>query len=315
MSTIEEYIDRSSQRISGIRHDSGNLRDAIIENKFAYAMFLPTLLLLLLVVWVPMIKGVWMSFHSWPISGDVQWVGLGNYRYLFGWSAFWTSLKATLIYSLVTFLMLGIALVAALIVSNIDKFSNVLSMVFMVPYTMPPVVTGTIWMFLLHPGLGPIFSYAMELGILDQPIYWSTQGSTALAVIMGAITWTFWPFIFLILLATLESIPEEHYESARMYGANRYQQFRHVTLPQLKSAILVAISIRMVWNLTKVSQPLQLTGGGPGYETSLLSILLYRDASEAGQLGRGFAIGMILLAITLVFTVVFIRELEQTRSA
>jgi ABC-type sugar transport system permease subunit len=315
MSTIGDYIDRSSQRIKGIRRDSSELRDAVKENWFSYALFLPTLVLLLLVVWIPMIQGVWMSFHNWPISGNIEWVGLENYRYLFGWDAFWTSLRATLIYSMVTFLMLGIALIAALIVANIDEFQNLLSMVFMVPYTMPPVVTGTVWMFLLHPDLGPIFDYAMKLGILEQPIYWSTEGSTALAVIMGAISWTFWPFIFLILLATLESIPEEHYESARMYGANRFQQFWHVTLPQLKSAILVAISIRMVWNLTKVSQPLQLTGGGPGYETSLLSILLYRDASEAGQLGRGFAIGMVLLAITLGFVVLFIREFERSRGA
>lgn len=313
MSTIGEYIGRSSQRIKNIRRNSGKLRDAIKENWFAYALFLPTLVLLLLVVWVPMLQGVWMSLHHWPISGTPEWIGLENYRYLFTWDAFWTSLKATIIYSMVTFLMLGVALVAALIVANIDNFQNLLSMVFMVPYTMPPVVTGTVWMFLLHPDLGPVFNYAIDMGLLEQTIYWSTEGSTALAVIMGAITWTFWPFIFLILLATLESIPEEQYESARMYGANRFQQFWHVTLPQLKSAILVAISIRMVWNLTKVSQPLQLTGGGPGYETSLLSILLYRDASEAGQLGRGFAIGMVLLAITLAFVVVFIREFERSR--
>ncbi|WP_435181353.1 carbohydrate ABC transporter permease [Halorussus sp. AFM4] len=313
MSTIVEYIGEPGQRIQNIRDTYGGFKDAIKENWFSYALFLPTLLLLLLVVWLPMLQGVWMSFHSWPISGNIEWVGLGNYQYLFTWSAFWTSLKATLIYSMVTFMMLGIALVAALLVANLDSFENLLSMLFMVPYTMPPVVTGTVWMFLLHPNLGPIFNYLVDLGILQQPIYWSTKGPTALAGIMGAITWTFWPFIFLILLATLESIPEEHYESARMYGANRFQQFWHVTLPQLKSAILVAISIRMVWNLTKVSQPLQLTGGGPGYKTSLLSILLYRQASESGQLGRGFAIGMVLLAITLAFVVVFIREFEKSR--
>ncbi|MFB6077228.1 MAG: carbohydrate ABC transporter permease [Candidatus Nanohaloarchaea archaeon] len=291
----------------------GGLKEAIEENWFEYALFAPTLILLLLVVWVPMIQGVWMSFHNWPIEGTRTWVGLENFVSLWTWDAFWTSVKATLIYSLVTFMMLGIALVAALIVSNLDKFQNILSMTFMVPYTMPPVVTGTIWLFLLHPNLGPVFGYAQSLGLLDKPIFWSTKGPTALAVIMGAITWTFWPFIFLILLATLESIPEEQYESARMYGANRFQQFWHITLPQLKSAILVAISIRMVWNLTKVSQPLQLTGGGPGYETSLLSILLYRSASEAGQLGQGFAVGLVLLAITLVFVVVFIREFEKSR--
>lgn len=313
MSTIGEYLGESGRRVQGIWDTYSGVKDVLEEHWFSYALFMPTLLLLLFVVWLPMIQGVWMSFHSWPISGSADWVGLQNYIELVRWDAFWTSLKATLIYSMVTFLMLGIALVASLLVANLDSFDNLLSMLFMVPYTMPPVVTGTVWLFLLHPNLGPVFNYLVDLGILQQPIYWSTNGWTALAGIMGAITWTFWPFIFLILLATLKSIPDEHYESARMYGANRFQQFWHVTLPQLKSAILVAISIRMVWNLTKVSQPLQLTGGGPGYQTSLLSILLYRQASESGNLGSGFAIGMVLLVTTFAFVLMFIRELERSR--
>jgi ABC-type sugar transport system permease subunit len=104
--------------------------------------------------------------------------------------------------------------------------------------------------------------------------------------------------MFLIILASRESIPDEYYETAQVYGSNRVQTFLRITLPQLKSAILVALSIRLVWNLAKVSQAFQLTQGGPGYETSVLGVLLYRFAYSDGQFGMGFAVGMFLLAVT-----------------
>jgi len=119
--------------------------------------------------------------------------------------------------------------------------------------------------------------------------------------------------MFLIILASRQSIPDEYYESAKVYGAIRFQMFRRITLPQLKSAILVALSPRLVWNLAKVSQPLQLTGGGPGFETSVLAILLYRFAFDNAAMGLSYAIGIILLLITMVFVALFIREFEKTR--
>lgn len=305
---IRDYIDRREVLIDG-QYD--RFRTAVEENWFAYLLFVPTLLMLIAVVWVPMLQGVWMSFHEWPFLGEPEWVGFGNYQYLFGWGVFWTSMKVTIIYSAVTFIQLVVAIVAALMVVNMEEFKNLVSALFMVPYTMPPVVTGTLWTFILDPNLGPFMEYLISMGVLEQAFYWNNSGEAGLAVIMFAISWTFWPFMFLVILATLESIPDEHYETAKIYGADRIRMFFHVTLPQIKTAILVAVSIRMVWNLTKVSQPLQLTQGGPGYETSILAILLYRFAWESNEMGIAFAVGMILLAITLGFVVLFIREFER----
>jgi ABC-type sugar transport system permease subunit len=177
---------------------------------------------------------------------------------------------------------------------------------------MPPVVTGAIWLYLLSPTVGPVFQLLVDLGLLENAVYWSTQGDMAMAVIMGVLAWTFWPFMFLIILASLENIPEEYYETARVYGANRIQQFVRITLPQLKSAILVAVSIRVVWNLTKISQPLQMTGGGPGYQTSILAVLVYRFGWLQGRLGLAFATGVILLLVTLGFIIIFIREFQRS---
>lgn len=303
----EEVSERS--RVVGDRFNQA--REILEEHWFSYALFLPTLLLLLSVVWFPMLRGVYMSFHQWPFVGEPTFVGLGNFEYIFTWEAFYTSFQATVIYASVTFIQLGVALIAALLIVRMDAFKNLVGALFLVPYTMPPVVTGTLWSFILNPSTGPAMGYLTEMGILQEPMYWTNDGGAALGVIMFAISWTFWPFMFLVILATLESLPQEHYETAKIYGAGRVQTFWHITLPQIKSAILVAVSIRMVWNLTKVSQPLQLTQGGPGYDTSILAILMYRFAWESGELGRGFTVGLVLLAVTLAFVLMFIREFER----
>jgi ABC-type sugar transport system permease subunit len=176
---------------------------------------------------------------------------------------------------------------------------------------MPGVVTGTIWLFLLDPSLGPTFTLLMDLGILDSPIYWQNSGLLSNAVIWLVGAWTFWPFAFLILVASRESIPKTYYESAKVYGASRIQMFWNITLPQMKTALIIVLSLRFVWNLAKISQPFTLTGGGPGWSTSLMAIFMYRLAWVRGSLGLAFAVGLILFIAALIPIMVFVRETEK----
>lgn len=288
-----------------------NYREILEEYWFSYLLVVPILVLIVGVLWLPFLRGVWISFHHWTSAGRQAWVGLENYRFLLQWEAFWVGLRATVVYGMATVIQLVLALAAALLVWNMDRFKGVLSGTFLLPYTMPQVVTGTIWLFLLEPSFGPVFTLAVDLGLLDRAIAWPSQGPAALAVVTLVAGWTFWPFMFLIFMATLESLPEEYYEAARVYGANRVQTFWNITLPQLKSAILVAVSLRVIWNFSKVAQPLQMTGGGPGFETSLLPILMYRIAFNNFRLGRAYAVGVVLLALVIGFAFLFIREFER----
>lgn len=288
-----------------------SLSEALGEKWLPYLFLAPLILFLVFLVWIPFFQGIWMSFHTWPLGfGDPVFVGLGNYEELFTMDEFYTSLKATVIYGTATILQLIIAVLAALVVDKV-RFKSILSGMYLLPYTMPPLAAGTIWLFLLLPDLGPLFTILTDAGILNQSIYWRTSGDASLLIVTLVNAWTFWPFMFLILYATLVSIPEEYYESARVYGANRIQRFRHITLPQLRTAIFVVVTLRLVWNLTKVSQPLQMTGGGPGFETSMLSLLLYRFAFIGGNLGRAFAVGIIFLLMVLAFIVLFIKYYEK----
>ena len=287
------------------------MKETFLEHRLAYLFILPTLLFLVLILWIPFFRGVWMSLHEWPLNGEPTWIGLENYTYLFEWDVFYTSLKATFLFAFTTLIQLVIALAAAIAIKNIGHLKDIMSSIFLIPYTMPPVVTGTVWLYLLQPQQGPVWQYLVGWGILDSPIYWSVSGDTAMAAIVGVTAWTFWPFMFLIIFASIENIPDELYESARVYGAGRIQTFLKVTLPNLKSAILVAVSIRMIWNLAKISQPLQMTSGGPGYETSILAVLLYRFAYDRNQMGIAFAVGIVLLLVVIAFILVFLREFER----
>jgi len=284
------------------------------ENWFPYLFLLPLLSYLAFLLWIPFLQGVWMSFHNWPFFGEPTWIGLDNYEYVFTWDPFYTSLKATFSYLLVTAIQLGLALTASLSLANLD-FSGITDSIangiLLIPYTMPPVVTGTLWILLLDPLYGPIFQPLVENGILNETIFWANNPTTAMAGIIIAGGWTFWPFMFLIIHASRESIPDIYYESAQMYGASKVQAFTQVTYPQIKSAIFVALAIRIVWNLAKVSQPLQMTQGAPGYSTSMLAVLLYRFAFERGQLGLAYIAGIVLFLISLSAVLLFLRGNEE----
>ena len=308
MATIDTISERS------FRDSASNLKQTLKSNWFPYLFLTPLLAYLVFLLWIPFFRGIWMSFHDWPWFGRKVWVGLENYVYIFTWEPFYTSLKATALYLTITIIQLGLALIASLSLANLDisgKLDSVVNGIYLIPYTMPPVVTGALWILLLDPLYGPIFQPLLNLGIIQDPIFWENDSTTAMAGIVVAGGWTFWPFMFLVIHASRESIPGEYYESAQMYGASKLQTFRHITYPQIKSAILVAVAIRIVWNLAKVSQPLQMTQGGPGWDTSMLAVMLYRFAFIRGQLGQAYIIGIVLFLVSLTAVIIFVRANEE----
>lgn len=272
---------------------------------------LPTLAFLIFLLWMPFIQGVWMSFHNWPLIGKPKWEGLDNYRDFLTADYFWIVIWATIVYSFSTAVQLGIALTAALALNQkFIRLKQVWRGFMLMPYAMPPVVTGAIWMYMLDPNMGMVMHYLQKFGIISAPIYWASDDWWAKVVITLVASWTFWPFMFLIILASLQAIPESYYELAEVYGANLWQRFRTVTLPHIKGAMITAVTIRIVWNLAKIDQPFQLTGGGPGYETSVLSILTYRFAYLSGDFGMAFTVGIFLVLFTAILIAPFLKKFQ-----
>ena len=289
----------------------GRVREAVQENRFAYLMVLPTVLYLVVLVWYPWMQGLVMSLYNWPLFGPKRFIGLDNYVYLLTWDVFQQSLVATLIYGLQTIGHLLLGTTMALIVWKQKRFVAAVSIIFLIPYVIPPLVTGTLFSYLLNPNIGPFWQVMMEWGILSQPVYWQSDGGSALLVVTLIGVWTWAPLVFLLVVAALEGIPAQYYEVAEMFGANTWERFRYITFPQIKTTLLIALIIRIIWNLGKVSQPFIITRGGPGYSTSVLGILVYRLAWTQGAFGLAFATGIILSLVAVVFISAFVYKFEQ----
>lgn len=289
-------------------------KEALQEHRLAYLFVLPTAFYLIFLWWIPFLWGIWMSFHNWPLFGETQFIGLDNYTYILNWDVFYTSIRATVIYGLQTIPQLLLGLLAALIVWDMDRFEGVASWIFLTPYVFPPLIIGTLWRQILDPSSGAFFKYLVDFGLLEQPIYWVTSGSAALAVITFVGTWTFWPVVFLLVVASLRGIPESHIETAKVYGASRWKRFRKIIFPQIQTAMIIALILRIIWNLGKIEQPLQITRGGPGWETSVLGIVLYRLAWNRQELALSFTVGMFLALLSFLVVVGLIVLFERRSS-
>jgi multiple sugar transport system permease protein len=282
------------------------------DNWYLYLLVLPVILALVVFLWYPLLQGVWISFHYWPLLGDHTWVGLQNYISFISSEVFVTSLIMTFFMAVASVPQLLIGLGAALAIFHTERLKNVLSTTFLVPFILPPLASGTIIYFFLSPGFGPIQPALMELGIIDSPIFWRISALPARIVVVGSLIWTYWPWAFIIFLAKRQSIPVELYESAKMYGASRWQMFRHITLPHMRGVLLFVIVFRIVNNITKVEQNFQLTRGGPGYSTSPLSLVLYQFTRKQSQMGQAIAVGVLMLIIGLALALPLIWFYERS---
>jgi ABC-type sugar transport system permease subunit len=280
------------------------------ENYLAYSLVTPIILFLIILLWYPFLKGIWISFHRWIFLGKHEWIGLQNYRWFLGSDLFKTSLIATLIYSSGTLGQLALALIAGVALSQrFVKYKSVLAMAFVLPFAMPPVVSGAIWTFILDPDLGIVMHYFKSLGF--KAIYWQSSPWTAKGIVTLNLIWTFWPFMFIIIYAALQSIPVSQYEAAQVFGAGYWRTILRVIIPQIKLPILAAVILRIIWNLVKVSQVIQLTNGGPGFETSILSVAMYRYAYGFYHFGEAYAIGMILLLLILILILPVVSRIRR----
>lgn len=291
---------------------ANRIRETTKKYWFSYLLVVPTVFYLILLVWYPGIQGLYMSFFKWPLLGEPSYRGLDNYLYLFQWDVFRRSIFTTIIYGTQTIGHLVLGTVMALIVWKQRRFKAVSSLIFLIPILLPTIVTGTLFSHILQPDLGPFFKLLVSLGVLNQPIYWPNDGNLALIVITLIGVWTWSSFVFLLVYASLENIPSEHFEAAQLYGANTWNRFRYVTFPQIKSALLIALVLRIIRNLGKVGQPYQITRGGPGFDTSTLGLFVYRLAWERGDLGLAFAGSIVLGALTFVFIIGFLWKFESS---
>jgi len=271
------------------------------ERRFAFALLAPALLALLLVTTAPLVYLAWNSLNR--IDLGMPWMsgfaGLDNYAKMGADPRFWNSLWLTLIYTASTVvLQVVVGLSLALLVLQIPKGQGVLRVGAILPIVLAPVVVGLFWRTLvLAPDVGLVDVATRALGLGSHN--WLGDPQLALISVIAIHTWQWTPFAFLVLLATLSTLPGDIFEAARLDRAGAWQRFRYITLPMIRPAIVMVVIMRMMTALSAFAAIFAVTGGGPGSSTEILNLYAYRTSFTELNIGYGSSLAMVLLGITL----------------
>jgi len=269
-----------------------------------YLFLAPALAVLGVALLYPIGYMIYASFLDWNPSqriGEAEFVGLRNYVRVFADEAFHESLRATLFFASVVVsveMILGVGL--ALLLDRRIRGMSVLRTIFILPMMIAPIVVGMIWRYMYHPTVG-IFNRTLTDWGLD-PIPWLTNGNWAMASVIIADVWQWTPFIFILSLAALQSLPQSALEAARIDGATTWQQIIYIKLPLMLPVLIVTALLRLIDAFKVLEVILVLTNGGPGLSTEILSLRISRTATEFRELGTAAAMSNYLLILLLILT-------------
>ena len=279
------------------------------ERRFAFALLAPALLILVLTTTAPLVYLLWTSLQRVDLS--MPWLsgfaGLDNFARMGGDPRFWGSLWLTLIYTGTTVvLQVAIGLALALLVLQIPRGQGALRVAAILPIVLAPVVVGLFWRtFVLSPDFGLVDLVTRALGLGSHN--WLGDPRLALISVIAIHTWQWTPFAFLVMLASLSSLPPDIFEAARIDRANAWQRFRRITLPLIRPAIVIVLIMRTMIALSAFAAIFAATGGGPGTATEILNLYAYRTSFSELNLGYGSALAVVLLAITLAISFLMFR--------
>ena len=279
------------------------------EEAIGILMITPALAVLALVYFYPLGYNIDLSFSNWPIKEALPkyYVGFDNYARLFFSKDFQTVVWNTLFFTIIsvpTEFFLGLGL--ALLLNREIKGKNVFITLLALPMIVAPVIAALAWKWLYFYDYGALNYVLSFVGV--QPIRWMSDVNYAIYSIIIADVWTTTPFMMLILYAGLQMVPTQLYEAAKIDGASHWNIFWRITLPSLKSVLIVALMIRTIDAFTKLFDMVYvITGGGPGYATEVLPTFGYREAFTFFEFGRGAAVTMITLLLSAIMVVIILR--------
>lgn len=288
------------------------------DRAIAWIFVAPTILILLAINIFPLIWTIYLSFTNFRVNrpnNAVEWVGLENYRRILGDEDVWITMQATahfLIWTIVLQVLIGFTL--AYLINKKFKGNDLWTTIIVFPMMLSPAVVGNFWTFLYQPQIG-LFNYIVGFFTGADPSSFSMIGDVKLApwAIVIVDTWMWTPFVMLICLAGLRSIPDSIYEAAECDRASKWRQFWTITIPMILPFLMLAVLFRGIENFKMFDLVVQLTGGGPGNTTTLTSIDLKREAFEKWRTGFSSAYAVILFVTVFGLASIYVKALNRVK--
>jgi len=288
-----------------------------IGDRSRYVFILPATIMILVFSLFPLFFSLVLSFVSWDLSrlqGGIRFVGLKNFAELISDHRFWNTARATLIFVLGgVALQYIVGLGIALLLNKDIRFRRFFRVVFLMPMMLTPAAVGYVGRMLFNQTQGPVNYLIKHLG--GPVIPWLSNSVMALPSLILVDTWEWVPFMIIVLLAGLQSLPPEVYEAAAADGASSFQVFRHVTFPMILPTTVTVILIRGLEAFKLFDIVAVMTGGGPGNATESVTWYAYLTALTFGRLGYASAIAYCLLIMVTIFSLVFLRSMRSRIAA
>jgi len=285
-------------------------RQKSASDPLGYWFTAPTLILLLAFLISPLFSGLALSLYKTSLSGVTQWVGLKNYYLLITEGRFLNNLSLSFLYVLGNLLLsLPLAYSLAILVTRPGRTAALYRSIFLLPWVVAPVVSTVLFRSLVEPNFG-LFSYLL-MKLSGQPHVILAEPFWALATIVGHSVWRSLPFMTLFLSAGITMIPRELYEAARVDGANSWRQFWHLTVPMTKRHLFIVLLTITLWTLQDTETIYAMTEGGPGYSTEVAAVRLFKESFLNFDLNQGATLGVLLLAMGLVFMISYARMMGR----
>jgi multiple sugar transport system permease protein len=297
------------------------------EVRLAWLLIAPTAIIVFGLVLFPAVFSVWISFRDVGLNNlnsvlTAPFVGMDNYRAVVNDFAFKyndiTNMGAavtSVVYSfLATALTVLVGLAAALLLNQPFRARGVSRAIFLFPYVAPIVSVAFVWRWMLDPKPSGVVNFLlMEINFIDQPVAWLATRGWALMLVIIFEAWRYFPFAMLMILARLQAVDATLFEAAKVDGANAWQRFLNITLPELRYVLGAIFLLRLIWTFNKFDDIFLLTGGGFG--TKVLPVLTYEFSFRLFDFGKGAATSMILLAILVVFLIFYVRFVMRNADA
>jgi multiple sugar transport system permease protein len=306
------------------RGDSVFKRSAVIGEKRAFRiskklgrdlatalLIIPALLPLIVLIFIPAFRTLFMSFNRMTFGLPDEYVGLNNFRDMLRDSVFNSAFWNTIMFSFTTVAgEICVGMAAAVLMSTRFRFQRISIALIMIPYAVSEVVAVIIWKYMLEPDVG-ILNYVIHGMFGLEQINWASIPAQAWVVIILLRIWINFPFSFLIIYSSIIGISSELYESVYIDGANNWQGFRYITLPLTVPAVMVASIFGFVFAFRNFATVWIMTRGGPMNKTELLSTLLYKQAFTYWEFGAASAIAVTMTLITFLIAAYYLRTMYK----
>jgi|SRR5579875_379911 raffinose/stachyose/melibiose transport system permease protein len=295
--------------LSQERTQAGRTRHPSLQRKrhlVAWAFMLPFLMVSVFVVLGPSLSSFYYSLTDWSGLGAAHFIGLANFQHLL----IDTDFRKAILYNLFWMawfltIPMGLGLFGAFLLSQIKRFQLFFRAAYFVPYIIASVINAAIWEQILDPQQGLAFELD-KIGIhwLDNLYFFGDQ-HLALPSVAFVDSWHFWGFLLVFFLAAMQSVDKDLYDAARVDGANRWNQFWHITLPGILPVFGILVLLVTVWSLITFEYPYIITQGGPAGATQILTVLLYQDAFANNEAGYAAAMGIVISFLAITITLIY----------